>query len=169
CLVGGIQHDERPGAGGRVQLSVALVAPVHDEPVAGHAGAQRELELSQRRDVRTQTLLVEEPEDPQVGKRLASVHDQRLGGGAAVGASLLPERLLAVDEQRGAVLVCKRRRGDAPDRELSLLDARAERKEIERQIRQSLECSGGNRPAWPAAVAPSSRDGPASARRPRRT
>ena len=54
-LVEGVDDDEAGARtrGGR-QLFVALVVPVHDEPLPGEPGKQRELELAQGRDVRAQ-------------------------------------------------------------------------------------------------------------------
>ena len=50
---------------GRRELFVALVVPVHDEPSPGDPGLQRELELAQRRDVRAEPFLGEQPHHGQ--------------------------------------------------------------------------------------------------------
>ena len=63
--------------------------------------ARREGELAECRDVGTEALVREHPQERDIRERLRPVHDERPGRGVAVGPSLRPDRLLAVDE-RGA-------------------------------------------------------------------
>ena len=83
-------HEGGLGPGCRGQLFVALVVAVHDEPLSGHAGPQRELELAEGRDVGAHALVREQPQDGSVRKRLDPVDEERVGRSGPVRAGTEP-------------------------------------------------------------------------------
>ena len=131
-LVGGV-HDDRCGLGGGVaEKRVALVVPVHDELDAGEAGRAREGELARRGDVGADALLEEQAEHCDVRKRLGAVEDTAtFAYGSHERSSLLPERLLAVDDDRRPEALRQLGRANPAEPQLARLDARRSGKEIE--------------------------------------
>ena len=65
-LVECVEDDQCAGSGGGAELLVGLVVAVEDDPVAGHACAQRELQLAACRDVGTEPFGGEEPQQRDV-------------------------------------------------------------------------------------------------------
>jgi hypothetical protein len=90
--------------------------------VARDAGALRELELAERRDVRAEALGREQPQDGQVRERLRPVDEQRARHSFAVRAGVRADRRLVVDDDRRAELLGERGRADAAEDELAVLD-----------------------------------------------
>ena len=115
-------HEARACTRGCLQLFVALVVPVHDEPLPGQPGKERELELAQGRDVRAQPLGGEQPENGRVRERLHPVDDERVRGSGSVRAGGAYDRALLVDEERRPVLGCERGEPDPADRQLAVHD-----------------------------------------------
>ena len=107
-LVRRVEHDERAGLRRGRELLVGLVVAVDDEPVAREPGRPRERELAERRDVRAEPLLGEQPQQRDVRERLRPVDDERVGCGRAVRACARPQRLLAVDDERRSELLRQR-------------------------------------------------------------
>ena len=103
-LVLGVEDDERAGRRGGLELLVRLVVPVEEQPLAAEAGAERELELAEGRDVGAEPLLPEEPQHGHVRKGLDAEGDERVGVDRPVRARLRDERLAAVDDERRPVL-----------------------------------------------------------------
>ena len=99
-LVGRIEDDERLGLGRRGELLVGLVVPMHEQPFACDAGAPRERQLAQRRDVGTKPLLGEQPHQRDVRERLRPVDDERVRYGSLEHPRPLAEHLLGVDDER---------------------------------------------------------------------
>ena len=75
-LVGRVQHDEGAELGCEPKLLVRLVVAVDDEPVACQSRGPCECELTERRDVRAEPFLGEEPQQGDVGERLRAVDDR---------------------------------------------------------------------------------------------
>ena len=99
-----------PAAAAARELLVGLVVAVEEDPVAADAGRLRERELAERRDVGADALLGEDAQDRDVRERLRPVDDERARRRVGVRARLGAERLLAVDDERRAVLGRERRR-----------------------------------------------------------
>ena len=130
-LVRRVDHDRGVRLRRGPELLVRLVVAVEEQPVAGNAGAPRERQLAERRDVRADPLAGEDAQHLDVRERLRPVRDQRVRSGGAIGARLRPQRLLAVDEQRRPVLGREPRDGHSADRELAVVDAGGDGEEIE--------------------------------------
>ena len=85
--------------------STLLLLPCKTQPIGGHAGRQRDVQLAAGGDVEQQPLLVGEPGHRPAQERLGGVHDtaaaERRDRLAAAGAQVR----LVVDEQRRAELV----------------------------------------------------------------
>ena len=122
-LVEGVDHDQaRTRTRGGLQLLVALVVPVHDEPLAGQPGKQRELELAEGRDVRAQPFGSEQLEHGRVRERLDPVDDQRVRRSAPVRPGGADDRALLVDDERRAVLGGEGLQPDPAHRQLAVHD-----------------------------------------------
>ena len=115
-LVGRVEDDRRAGLGCGAELLVRLVVPVEEDPAGVHPRLERERELAQGRDVGADALFGEQPEERDVRERLRAVDDLRAGRGSRVRAGLGADGLLAVDDERRAVLVREVGGGDAADR-----------------------------------------------------
>ena len=122
-LVERVEHDQRAGLRRPAQQLVLLVVPVDHEPVAGDAGAARELELADRRDVRAEALLGEELQHRDRREGLRAVDDERAGRRRGVRARLGVERRLVVDDDRRPELAGELRGAHAAEHELAVLDA----------------------------------------------
>jgi hypothetical protein len=119
-----VEDDGRRGGRGGSELLVRLVVAVEDEPFPHDACRLGERELAERRDVGADALVGEHAQQLDVRERLRPVHDER-------AARLGPDRLLAVDDERGAVGGGELGRGDAAERELAAVDARGIGEELE--------------------------------------
>ena len=104
---------------------------MEEDPIARDSRAAREGQLAERRDVGAHALVGEDSQQLDVRERLRPVDDECAGGGVAVGARLCPQGLLAVDEQRGAVLLGEHARRDAAEHELAAVDPGREGKEVQ--------------------------------------
>src|SRR5581483_11715224 len=91
----------------------------------------RERELAERRDVGADALLGEDAEDRDVRERLRPVDDECTRRRARIRTRLRTDRLLAVHDERRAVLRGEPLRGHAADRERAALDARRIREQLE--------------------------------------
>ena len=152
-----VEHDVRSaGVRRRLELLVRLVVPVHDESLAGDARLLREAELPERRHVRAEPLLAEQPHERDVRERLGAVDDERVGRRGAVLPRPRADRLLAVDDERRAELVRERGGRHAADRQLAV--------ESLRRVREEREV---NRPRSSSDRARHRRRDRCSARRPR--
>ena len=78
---------------------------MHDDPFGIEAGARRELQLAQGRDVRAEPLLGEEPKQGQVRECLDAVDNERVGRSLPVRLRRGAKGLLAVDDERRSELV----------------------------------------------------------------
>ena len=103
-LVWGIEDDRRPRLGCGVQLLVRLVVAVEEDPVARQACRQRVGELAQGGHVGADALVGEHLQERHVRERLRPVDDERARRRLPVGAGLGADRLLAVDDERRAVV-----------------------------------------------------------------
>ncbi len=100
-LVGCVEHDRRVFFGGVAEQRVVLVVPVHDDLGSGEPGAARERELARRGHVGADALVAEQSQHGDVRKRLRSVEDTALRTGCrSQRLCPLPNRLLAVDDER---------------------------------------------------------------------
>jgi hypothetical protein len=95
---------------------------VEDEPLCRKPCFERELKLSQRRHVGTETLVGKEPQERDVRERFRPVDDERLGVDLPVDVRPSGDRVAAVDDERCSEFVGERRRTDTADRELAALD-----------------------------------------------
>jgi hypothetical protein len=118
-IVRSVEHDEAARLGCRRELLVRLVVPVQHDRVGGDTGAAGERELAERRGLRAQALVGEEPKHLDVGERLHAVEDGRLRRSVAIRLRASPQRLLAVDDERRAVRLCKRCCRHAAEHELT--------------------------------------------------
>ena len=89
------------GRAGRPQLVGRLVVAVEHEPVGGHAGGERDVELAAGGHVEVHALLVGEAGHGQAQERLGGVGDAVAEGGDRLAAAG-PQVGLVVDEQRRA-------------------------------------------------------------------
>ena len=170
-------------SGGSSELLVGLVVAVEDEPVAGNACAQRELQLTERRDVGAEPFRGEEPQQRDVRERLRPVHDERVRFHARVRARARENGVPAVDDERRAELAGECRRADAADDQLAVLDGGRVGEELDQPVRRLTRstspassrrrpgpCSGRRRDELRAFVAGLERsDRVAGARGPRPT
>jgi hypothetical protein len=124
-----VEDDERSRR--RAQLVVALVVAVHDQPRRRDARAESELELTQGGDVRADAELGEKPEDRDVGEGFRAVDEVGVGCRFAIRPHARSDRVLAVDDERRAVLFGERRRGHTADREPAVLDRGRVREDLE--------------------------------------
>ena len=99
--------------------------------------AQRELELTARGDVGSQTFRSEEPEQRDVGERLRPVHDERFGIHSRIRARPGENRLPAVHEERRAELLREGRRTDSAHHELAVLDGCRVGEELDQRVSRS--------------------------------
>ena len=136
-LVERIDDHDCPGLGRRLELFVGLVVAMEQDPLALHACAQRELELTARGDVGPQTLPGEEPEQRDVGERLRPVHDERFGIHSRIRARPGENRLPAVHEERRAELLREGRRTDSAHHELAVLDGCRVGEELDQPVSRS--------------------------------
>src|SRR6266581_4910626 len=83
-----VDDDERAELRGRGQLLVRLVVAVDDEPLAGEAGGERELQLPERGDVGADSLLGKKAEELDVRECFRAVRDEGVRSGGAIRASL---------------------------------------------------------------------------------
>ena len=142
-LIGCVEDDER--VAGRSELLVGLVVPVHDEPVRRDAGLAGEGELPKRRHVGADAFLGQEAEDADVRERLRPVDDERLGSCLAIRACLRANRLLAVDDERSAVLLGEVGRPEAAEHQLAgLVDRSGVREELEHDASDSAQVRKGS-------------------------
>ena len=137
CLLGPpdllqcVEHDERAGPSGRLQLAVRLVVPVEHEAFARDPGAQRKLELPERGHVCAEPLGCEQAQQGDVGERLRPVDEQRARRCLPVRAHLIADRALAVDDERRPVPMRELARAHPAERQLACLDPRRFRKDFE--------------------------------------
>ena len=117
---------------GRASSSSDLLLPCTTSRSPSMPGPLREAQLAERRDVRADPLLREQPQDRHVRERLRAVDDERVGRGRAVRARARPDRLLAVDDERRPELVRERGRADAAERQLAVVDVSGVGEELER-------------------------------------
>jgi hypothetical protein len=92
------------------------------EPLAGDPGRPGERQLAERRDVRADALLREQPEERHVRERLRPVDDERARGRAEEELRPLPQRLLAVDDERRPEALRQLRRRDPTHRQDTVPD-----------------------------------------------
>ncbi len=130
-LTGRVEDDERIRLRSRPQLLLRLVVAVEHDPLARNSRRPRERELAERRDVGADALLAEQPQQRDVRERLRPVDDERARRRLPIGPNLRADRLLAVDEERRAVLLGELARGYAAERQLAGGDQCGFGKELE--------------------------------------
>ena len=126
-----VERDRRSGRGCRAQLVIRLRVAVQHDPRAVQPRRQRERELTRGGDVRAETLLREQSEHLDVGKCLRPVHDRRVGNSRTNFPRPRPQGVLAVDDERCPEALRELAGAHAGDPELSLLDRRRVREELE--------------------------------------
>ena len=129
-----VEHEEGTSVRSRLQLAVRLVVAVKHQPVPRDAGAERELELPEGRDVGAEALSREQAQERDVRKSLGPVDDERIRVHARVRARTRENGIPAVDEQRRPELACERGRAHAADDELAVFDAGRVGKELDQAL-----------------------------------
>ena len=97
----------------------------------GNPRADGEAELAEGGDVGAEPLGGEEPEQGDVGERLDAVGEESIRRSEAIRLRAGVKRLLAVDEERRAVLLGEGRRSHPSQRKLSGLDLGAVGQQLE--------------------------------------
>ena len=121
-LVGRVEDDRRTLRGCLAEERLVLVVAVDDDLVAAEPGRARERELAGRGDVGADPLLAQEAQDGHVGERLRAEGDVPAGRRVAQRPRPRPQRLLAVDDERGAELRRELRCANPTEHELAPLD-----------------------------------------------
>ena len=138
-LVERVEDDQRVRSGGAPQQLVLLVVAVDHHALAGNAGAQRELELTDGRDVCADALFGEQPQHRDRRERLRPVGDERAGRGRRVGARLGAQGRLVVDDDRRPEFARELARADPAERELAVLDRCGVRQKLDDHVRHCAD------------------------------
>ena len=134
-----VEDDECAGSGRGAQLVVGLVVAVEDDPLAGRRPRAARTRARPRVETSAPSpSLGEQPQQRDVRERLRPVDDERVGVHCAVRARARENGLPAVDDERRAVLAGERRRADAADGELAVLDGRRVGEELDQPVRALL-------------------------------
>src|SRR6266550_3758214 len=112
-LVRSVEHHGDTERRGSAKLLVGLVVAVEQDLLARDSGGLCEFELAERRDIGSDALLAEHPQQGDVRERLRPVHDERSRSSVRVRARLCANGLLAVDDERRPVLLREPRGADS--------------------------------------------------------
>jgi len=104
------------------------------EPVAGHAGSQRELELAECGDVRAHSLGGEQAEQGDVRECLRPVDDERVTFHARVRARTRKNGVTAIDNERRPEVTRECGRTHAADDELAVVDGGRVGKQLDQGV-----------------------------------